>query len=392
MDGNTFSERNYGWPLEIQVTTQPNPAYFSKFEGQYSYNFTKLSQDKFIWKAADGCPTLWSMETLWSFEFWIYNDSTSAGDSFAEFIIAPHGNSEGETFRDSICFGLDGDDRSSLFMTADEIRYDSTIAGGNRTIKTNIDYDVWHHVCAQQEGQGRVRLYVDGALVGEFQTNQALSLEGGLSVGGRRIGAGSTNGYLTAFLDDLRITKGWLPYTPDQPFIAVPTQPMQPGAYRANYGTLNSLEDVNTVNPEPINGNVLMWDNIAKQWKPGPADALSYDISSNSITDLVDVDTDASVPAEDDVLRWNTVTDKWERSRVDGNGGVRPINARSATPGAQPQAGTLFAGEIFINMADKKAYTLDDAGQPFAFAVRSDVDGILDELDDKITRVVGGTF
>jgi len=393
MDGNTFSERNYGWPLDIQVTTQPNPAYFSKFDGQYSYSFNKLSQDKFIWKEDDGCPRLWSMETLWSFEFWIYNDSTSAGDDLAELIIAPHGDTPGAEILDAICFGLDGDDRTSIFITADRFRTNTVNAGGSKTIKGNISFDEWHHVCAMQEGQGRVRLYVDGQRVGEFQTNKALELPGGLSVGGRRLSSStSTAGYLTAFVDDLRITKGWLPYTPDQQFIPVPAAPLQAGAFRASYGTLNSLEDVNTVNPEPINGNVLMWDNIVKQWKPGPADALSYDISSSQITNLADVDTETSVPGEDDILRWNTVTDQWERSRIDGNGGVRPINARSATAGVEPSALSLFAGEIFINMADKKAYTLDDSGQPFAFAVQADIDGIIDQIDNNFDRVVGGTF
>jgi hypothetical protein len=39
-------------------------------------------------------------------------------------------------------------------------------------------------------------------------------------------------------------------------------------------------------------------------------------------------------------------------------------------------------------MADKKAYSLDAAGQPFTFATEASLEGILGTVD----RVVGGTF
>ena len=87
------------------------------------------------------------------------------------------------------------------------------------------------------------------------------------------------------------------------------------------------------------------------------------------------------------MLRWNADTDVWERSKVDGLGGIRPLNARTASPGAVPQAGTIYAGELFLNMADRKLWALDDAGQPFVFA-----NGDLEDKINEIDRVVGGDF
>ena len=120
-------------------------------------------------------------------------------------------------------------------------------------------------------------------------------------------------------------------------------------------------------------------------WEPG--DAPAYDVSANSIDDFRDVDTSNSPPDQDDILKWDQTASAWVRSKVDGSGGVRPLNARSPIPGAVPQAGTIFAGELFLNMADRKLYALDDGGQPFSFAT-----GDLDDKLNEITRVVGGDF
>lgn len=390
LNGENFVEQNYGWQLDVQVTTQPNPAYFSKFDGSSSLSFRKLNQDKILWTTANGCPFEFSMGTLWAFEFWVYVSDSDAGDGYNEFILSPVGNNpaNGAT---GIHFGITGNDRSKFFWTNDAVAVGS---GGDRDVPRyglgyQGEFNKWIHMVLQQEGSGLMRWYVDGYFVGEKQTNKAPEFEGGMSIGGRERPTGADTGtYLSAFIDDLRITKGWLPYEPGQNSYPVPIEPLPPGAFKATFGSLNSLSDVNTENPAPINGNVLMWDNVAQQWKAGPADGLSYDISGSVLTDLSDVNTENQAAAENDILAWNTISDQWERTRVDGNGGVRPINARSATPGAVPQAGTLFAGEIFINMSDKIAYSLDDAGQPFVWASENTVEGILGTVD----RVVAGTF
>lgn len=393
LDGNSLFERNYGWTIETQITTTPNPAYFSQFGGEYSLHFRKINQDKIVWRTADGCPQTWSSETLYAFEMWFYVDSTSSGDDQAEILFAPAGINSSQP--SGLSMGISGDKRNQLWFSTTGVSNGSSSNSIKPSASTSIfhdfSYDQWTHVVMQMEGQGRFRLYVDGLKVGETQTNQARELEGGLTIGGRqRPIANDETSYFTGFIDDFRITRGWLPYPVDQASIGRPIEPLPPGDYRSTYGTLNALEDVRVL--APSNGQVLMYNSVEEIWEPGPADAISYDISGNIISDLSDVDDQNQSAADDDVLRWNTVTDKWERSRVDGNGGVRPINARSASPGVLPQAGTLFAGEIFINMADKRAYSLDSSGQPFAFAIASDIDGIIDQIDTTFDRVVGGTF
>jgi len=392
LDGNTLYERNYGWPIEVQITTTPNPVYFSQFGDQSSLHFNKTNQDKIVWRTNEGCPQFWSSETLYAFEMWFYVDSSSAGDNDAEILFAPAGLNSSQP--SGLSMGLCGDKRNELWFSYSGITFGSGAdqrPNASTSIFHEFQYDQWVHTVMQMEGQGRFRLYVDGLFVGEVQTNQARELEGGLSIGGRqRPSATDETSYLTAFIDDFRITRGWLPYPVGQNSIGRPVEPLPPGDYRSTYGTLNSLEDVRSISP--TNGQVLMYNAVEEIWEPGPADAIAYDISGNLISDLGNVNDQNQSAAEDDVLRWNSVTDTWERSRVDGNGGVRPINARSATPGAVPQAGTLFAGEIFINMADKRAYSLDSNGQPFTFALAADIDGIIDQIDTTFDRVVAGTF
>ncbi len=137
------------------------------------------------------------------------------------------------------------------------------------------------------------------------------------------------------------------------------------------------MTDVDTLTTPPTNGQVLTWDNLASQWTPGSS--VSYNVSANSVTDLSDVDTTTSTPSDDDILRWDQSSGEWRRSKIDGSGGVRPLVGRSATPGQVPSAGNLFAGELFLNMADKVLYALDTSGTAFAFAQNYD-------------RVIGGTF
>lgn len=383
LDGNSFTERNYGWNVTVQITTNPSIALFSKFNGESSYQFRKVNQDKLFWAIEDGCPLQWSMETLWSFEMWVYISSSDSGDGSNELFMCPRTvNQEG-----GIQLGLWGGQRNIVFFKDGGFNITPTVLP--EAINQEVTFDEWHHLALQQEGEGTMRFYVDGSLVGERQTNSAPRFEGGISFGGAQQSSGAqTATYFTGFIDDIRIAKGWLPYTPGLGLIPTPVEPLPPGAFTATFGTLNSLSDVNTSNPAPVNGNVLMWDNVAKQWKPGPFDQLSYDISSNVLTDLSDVNTENQISGEDDILRWNAVTSNWERSKIDGNGGVKSIHARTASPGQVPNSGNLFAGEIFINMADKKAYTLDATGLPFVFATEESVEGILATVD----RVVGGSF
>ena len=169
-------------------------------------------------------------------------------------------------------------------------------------------------------------------------------------------------------------------------------QPLEATAFKSTYGTLNQLEDVSTNDPEPNNGEVLTWYAIEQKWKPGPIDQLSYDISSNLIGDLGDVNTQNSVPDENDILRWDNAAGQWVRSKVDGLGGVKPLMNRTTVAGKIPGVADLFAGELYLNMADKRLYALDAAGAPFAFAQQTDVDGTLDAVDDRYDRVVGGDF
>ena len=396
LNGNSYEEQNYGWDITVQVTTQPSPALFSQFNGESSYALRKVNQDKFFWTTGNGCPLQWSMGTLWAFEMWVYISSTDPGDEITELIMSPVGSSPSAK-TNGLHFGIDGQQRNRLYFFNGPVAVTGSgtasgvpsASGYASAITKEVAFDQWHHMILQQEGSGLMRWYVDGAFVGERQTNVAPEFVGGISFGGRENPTGAqTGGYFTGFIDDIRITKGWLPYPVGRSTVPRPVEPLPPGAFKTTFGTLNSLSDVNTNDPAPVNGNVLMWDNIAEQWKPGPSDQLSYDISSNVLNDLSDVNTQNQVAGEDDVLRWNSVTDNWERTKIDGNGGLKPISARSATPGQVPSAGTLFAGEIFINMADKKAYTLDSSGQPFVFATEASVEGILASVD----RVVGGTF
>ncbi|QNJ25995.1 concanavalin A-like lectin/glucanases superfamily protein [Synechococcus sp. SYN20] len=392
MDGNSFTERNYGWPLDVQVTSQPNPQYFSPFADQYSYNLRKINQDKITWSTDDGAPFLWNTDTLWSMEMWVFISASDASDGKLEYILAPKDRGSGQS--KGLHIGLCGDQRNLFFFTLDTASNESNRpASGSLTAEGN--FDAWNHVYVAHEGSGRHRFYLNGQLVNTIQRNSAFTMPGGLAFGGQENSNGqNANGYLSAALDDIRFTKGWLPYATDTSNVPVPVEPLPPGAWKAVFGSLDALEDVQSSGAyEPSNGQVLQWNNVAKAWRPGPLEAVAYDVSSNSLTDLVDVDTTNSVPDQDDVLRWDAAQAAWRRSKVDGNGGITPLVQRTATPGVIPNPSILKAGELFLNMADQVLYALDSAGEAFAFATgQLDEDGILSAVDTTYDRVVGGTF
>ena len=367
-----FTETVYNWPIDQQVTTLPNPVYESKFEGSSSIRFSRVSQDKLVWTTANGCPYEWQSTLIWSVEFLIKIDSTTVSDNYGpEFIIAPE--SAGLT---SLYLWLNGNQRNQINLTI-----------GNKNSTQNLDsqlsatlpYDQWVHVYVAHEGGNNVRLYVDGALIGTRIQTSAWFMNGGLSIGGQaQADPTSTNSYLSAQLDDVRIIRGWLPYPENAGQVAVPVEPLPAGDNAFVFGKITQLEDVNTLLNPPVNGDALIWDAVNGYWAPGTAPAA--DISSSFIGGLADVTTDNSVPDDGDILVWSAINGDWRRTKVDGNGGVPPLNARTVVPGQVPAAGSLFAGEIYINMADRKAFTLDDQGNAFEFAT-GDVLGTITEID-----------
>lgn len=397
LDGNSFTETVFNWPLTNQITSQPNPVYLSKFDGEYSYNFRKLAQDKIIWNLTDGAPRYWKSESLWSFECWFKMDSTDISDSQSEIIFADKGVNFGRVDGPAMGIGI-GQDRTKVWATVKGLRlFGDNSCSPDDPIEGTLVPDDWNHLYFANEGSGRHRFYVNGQQVGEQNVSGTEEWVGGLAIGGKsHLNGVDTSGYLTGLIDDFRITRGFVPYTVDLGAVPIPAAPLEANLFTTNLGSLNQLSDVNTANPPPFNGQVLMWNNLDGIWEPGPPDAVSYDISSNQITNLLDVNTENAVATEGDVLYWDNANFEWRRSRVDGNGGVRPINARTVSPGVVPQATDLFAGELFLNMHDKKLYALDAGGLPFAFATGADeqeiIDGILDEIDTRYDRVVGGTF
>lgn len=376
LDGNSFSERNYNWTVTASVATSPNPVYFSKFPGEYSYEFRKVSQDRITWTESDGMPLSWNAENLASFEFWVYASSTDPGDGDLEYLMAPAGDGSSNA-SNGIHVGLRGDDRSILWCNIGDNSNTQDQIGSN-AFETPLNLDDWNHFVLQNEGSGRWRGYLNGNLFLEKIYNAEIQFVGGISFGGRQnTVAANAAGYFTGFIDDIRITRSWIPYTPNNPTIPAPVVPLEGQGWREAYGLISELADVDTISSPPSNGQVLTWDNINKLWIP--ASGVAYDVSANSITDLSDVNTNNATASQDDILHWNNVSQKWERTKIDGNGGIRALVARSATPGAQPAAGNLYAGELYLNMADRVLYSLDSGGQPFKFA--SDFE-----------RVIGGTF
>ena len=384
MDGNTFVERNYNWPLDLTVNTQPNPALWSHFPGEYSYKFLRASGDRITWTSSNGAPINWPTDQLWSFECWIFTESTITPEENEYILCADSAPT------DDYVKGMQlllTENRTKLVFTINDTRITRSDVQSSLKCEWNMVHDQWHHVYCAHEGGGRMRMYVDGVLVDEFMQSLAFSMIGGISWGGRIPQTNyptSKRSYFSGYLDDMRISQSWLMYEPDKGSIPVPVDPVGGSAWKATTGTLAALDDVQLNDPAPSNGKVLMYDGVSESWYAGPADAVAYDISGNSITDLSDVDTTNSTPDNDDVLRWDSAAGNWQRSKVDGNGGVRPLNARSITAGFIPNSGNLYAGELFINMADRKLYALDEAGDAFSFATG--------DADAQYDRIVGGDF
>lgn len=383
LDGDDFIDKAYGWTVDTVITTTPNPVYLSPFGGHWSYSFKKANGDRLTWTTANGSQYEWNPQVVWSIELFAWVSSADQGDGKVEYLVAPA--ARGATYTSSgIHIGLRGDDRSQIFATLGTCASNS-VAPFSTYYQAGLTMDGWNHVYLAHEGGGSYAFFVNGALVGRWNDNSTIYMSGGITFGGQSQDlANNLNSYFTGLVDDIRITRSWVPYSPAQPTVPVPVEPLSIQPFKPVFGTLGSLADVSTAGA--FNGQALIYNNINQTWEPGTAPA--YDISANSLSDLADADTTTATPDEGDVLGWNAANSQWQRTKVDGNGGIRPLSGRTVTPGVVPSAGQLFAGELFINMADKKAYALDDAGQPFEFANG----GILDEVDTRYDRVVGGTF
>ena len=379
LGADSFSELSYNWPLQVAVTTSPNPVYESKFEGSYSLHFRKVNQDRIEWRAADGCPETWSAGQIWSIEFLIKIDSQTPGDTVDEYILSPV-SPEGAN-SNGLHVYLKGSDRTQLGVYFGQ-RY--ILANFNADHLTGaLPTDSWAHVYLAQEGGGNIRLYINGVEVDDHLQTGAWYLTGGLAIGGRaQSDAQDEYGYLTAQLDDLRITDGWLPYVTASGSVPVPVNPLPLGDVANVFGRLSMLEDVNTVSTAPVHGDALIWNALESYWEPGAAPAA--DISAASVGELTDVNVSNSVADNDDILAWDASAQEFQRTKVDGNGGVRPLVARTVTPGFVPSAGSLFAGELYLNMADKKLYALDSSGTAFNFAT----DGTYSD----VTEIDGGVY
>ncbi|TGR05406.1 LamG domain-containing protein [Mesorhizobium sp. M4B.F.Ca.ET.190.01.1.1] len=83
----------------------------------------------------------------------------------------------------------------------------------------NMSLNAWHHVAVDKDATGKIRLYVDGAMVGSdtpansafFNTTAVLS-----------IGSAASASYFNGWIDELRITKGVARYANDAGY-TVPT-------------------------------------------------------------------------------------------------------------------------------------------------------------------------
>lgn len=379
LGGDSLQETSYNWPLQIGISTAPNPVYESRFEGHYSLQFRKVNQDKIEWLTEDGCPETFAAQQVWSIEFLIKVDSSTSGDGFDEYIlspVSPAGNSS-----NGLHVYLKGSDRKKLgvFFGSKSV---SSVSSGNH-LEGFLVYDQWCHVYMAQEGGGNIVLYIQGVQVDTHLQTGSWGLPGGLAIGGRSQGvAFDEQTYLTAQLDDLRITDRWLPYAAGLGSVPVPVEPIALSDAASVFGRLSMLEDVNTVTTVPVHGDALIWDALQGVWKPGAAPAA--DISAASIDELTDVNTFSSVPDQDDILGWDSIQGEWKRTKIDGNGGIRALVARSVVPGQVPTAGSLYAGELYLNMADKKLYALDSSGTAFTFAT----DGTYSD----VTEIDGGTY
>lgn len=374
-----FTDSAYGWNLSNSITSSPNPVYDSPFGGNYSVHFRKSSQDRIEWRSENGCPELWQAGQVWSIEFFIKVDSSTTGDGDNEFILAPV--SPAGSTSDGLHVYLYGLDRSKIKVQFGEFSVENTNA--NAHLNGQLTLDAWQHVYIAQEGGGEICLYVAGTKVGTHLQTGSWGLSGGLAIGGREQSQSSdTRGYLTAQIDDLRITDKWLPYPYGASNVPVPVAPLQLSEIASVFGQLSMLEDVNTIINPPYQGQALIYNALEGYWEPGASPAA--DISSSSVGQLNDVNTANATPDNGDVLAWDSNNAEFRRTKVDGNGGIRPLVARSVVAGQVPSAGNLFAGELYLNMADRKLYALDNSGVAFNFAT----DGTYSD----VTEIDGGLY
>lgn len=80
---------------------------------------------------------------------------------------------------------------------------------------------VWYHVAADKDATGKIRLYVDGVMLGSATPANSAIFN---STAGLGIGAQGANGNvdMAGWLDEVRITKGVARYASDSGF-TVPT-------------------------------------------------------------------------------------------------------------------------------------------------------------------------
>ena len=253
----------------------------------------------------------------------------------------------------------------------------------------DLIFDQWNHVYLVHEGAGEIRLFTNGAIADEMVRNTSWEMEDGWAIGGhQQINPTSTTSYLTALIDDFRVTSSWVPYLRGEDTVPFPVEPLVTSDLQLVFGTISMLSDVDATSA--TNGQALIWNSVSEVWEPGSAP--SYNVTTNSIGDFTDVTSDNSTPDQDDVLGWSVNDADWRRTKIDGNGGIAPRIARTSTAGIVPSIGTLSAGELYLNMADKKLYALDDAGAAFMFANEGDSIDIGVDVNAEFDRVVGGTF
>ncbi len=87
--------------------------------------------------------------------------------------------------------------------------------GGTGTIMT---LDTWYHVACDKDATGKIRLYVDGTMVGSATPADSTFFNSTavISIGSTDVPGNAFNGWI----DELRITKGQAAYASDAGFIA----------------------------------------------------------------------------------------------------------------------------------------------------------------------------
>ena len=143
--------------------------------------------------------------------------------------------------------------------------------------------------------------------------------------------------------------------------------------------SIDALNDVDTSTSGPADGQALVWDSTASQWKPGD---VAPDLATTSIDALSDVDTTTATPSTGQALVWNGAF--WAPDDVEGGGGsgasTNAIGAQRATistaasggvaqfNGAGPW-GTLVSVssdvEAWVVLYSTDAYRTSDASRAF---------------------------